>query len=155
MDRLNCHSCIRYLLPYPINNLSYILFFYSLLSYFVLSFPNLFTWWCVLFSFQYLFGSLKTYKQVCLYLCVVFFNTLIYRYIAIVYVYKYVWKQEILKNRKPVRKRIEFVTFLFFFESLYIIVLSASFFFKIYCLLVCLVDSCSFDIKHSCFFVSW
>ena len=34
--------------------------------------------------------SLKTYKQVCLYLCLVFFNTLIYRYIAIVYVYRYV-----------------------------------------------------------------
>lgn len=46
-----------------------------------------------------------------------------------------------------------------FFESLFIIVLSPSFFFKIYCLLVsllvCLVDSCSFDLKHSCFFVSW
>lgn len=38
-------------------------------------------------------------------------------------------------NGKPVRKRIAFVT-LPFFESLYIIVLSASFFFKIYCLLV-------------------
>ena len=39
-------------------------------------------------------------------------------------------------NGKPVRKRIAFVTLPFFFESLYIIVLSASFFFKIYCLLV-------------------
>ena len=26
--------------------------------------------------------------------------------------------------------------------------LSPSFFFKIFCLLVCLVDSCSFDLKH-------
>ena len=84
-----------------------------------MSFPNLFTWWCVLFYFQYLFESLKTYKLVCSYFCIVFFKTLIYRYIAIVYVYKYVWKQKKLINGKPVRKRIAFVTLPFFWISIY------------------------------------
>ena len=84
-----------------------------------MSFPNLFTWWCVLFYFQYLFESLKTYKHICLYISIVFSNTLIYRYIAIVYVYKYVWKQKKQINGKPVRKRIAFVTLPFFWISIY------------------------------------
>ena len=66
-----------------------------------------------------MFESLKTYKQVCLYSCIISFNTLIYRYIAIVYVYKYVWKQNNQKNGKPVRKRVSFVT-LPFFLNLYL-----------------------------------
>ena len=66
-----------------------------------------------------MFESLKTYKQVYLYICIVFFNTLIYRYIAVVYVYRYVWKQNKLKNGKPVRKRIAFVTLPFFWISIY------------------------------------
>ena len=41
------------------------------------------------------------------------------RYIAVVYVYRYVWKQTKLKNGKPVRKRIAFVI-LPFFLNLYI-----------------------------------
>ena len=49
-----------------------------------------------------------------MYFCIVFFNTLIYRYIAVVYVYRYVWKQNKLKNGKPVRKRIAFVILPFF-----------------------------------------
>ena len=65
-----------------------------------------------------MFESLKTYKQVCLYFCVISFNTLIYRYIAIVYVYKYVWKHDKPKNGKPVRKHITFVTLPFFWDSL-------------------------------------
>lgn len=48
-----------------------------------------------------------------------FLNSLIYRYIAIVYVYRYVWKQNKLKNGKPVRKRIAFVTLPFFWISIY------------------------------------
>lgn len=105
---------------YPTPSIIYLTYFcYSLLSYFVLNFPNLFTWWCVLFYFQYLFESLKTYKLVCLYFCIAFFNTLIYRYIAIVYVYRYVWKQNKLKKWKPVRKRISFVTLPFFWISIY------------------------------------
>lgn len=75
--------------------------------------------WYVLFYFLYLFESLKTYKLVWLYFCIAFFNTLIYRYIAIVYVYRYVWKQNKLKKWKPVRKRISFVT-LPFFLNLYL-----------------------------------
>ena len=66
-----------------------------------------------------MFESMKTYKLVCLYFSIVFFNTLIYRYIAIVYVYRYVWKQNKLKNGKPVRKRIAFVTLPFFWISIY------------------------------------
>lgn len=66
-----------------------------------------------------MFESLKTYKLVCLYFSIVFLNSLIYRYIAIVYVYRYVWKQNKLKNGKPVRKRIAFVT-LPFFLNLYL-----------------------------------
>lgn len=71
-----------------------------------------------------MFESLKTYKLVCLYFSIVFFNTLIYRYIAIVYVYKCVWKQKKLINSKPVRKRIAFVTLPFFWISIYHCVLS-------------------------------
>ncbi len=66
-----------------------------------------------------MFESLKIYKLVCLYFSIVFLNSLIYRYIAIVYVYRYVWKQNKLKNGKPVRKRIAFVT-LPFFLNLYL-----------------------------------
>ena len=66
-----------------------------------------------------MFESLKTYKLVCLYFSIVFFNTLIYRYIAIVYAYRYVWKQNKLKNGKHVRKRIAFVTLQFFWISIY------------------------------------
>ena len=62
---------------------------------------------------------MKTYKLVCLYFSIVFFNTLIYRYIAIVYVYRYLWKQNKLKNGKPVRKHIAFVTLPFFWISIY------------------------------------
>ena len=65
-----------------------------------------------------MFESLKTYKLLCLYFCIVFFNTLIYRYIAVVYVYRYVWKQNKLKNGKPVRKRIAFVILPFFWISI-------------------------------------
>lgn len=61
----------------------------------------------------------ENHKQVCLYICIVFSNTLIYRYIAIVYVYKYVWKQKKQINGKPVRKRIAFVTLPFFWISIY------------------------------------
>lgn len=66
-----------------------------------------------------MFESLKNYKQVCLYSCIISFNTLIYRYIAIVYVYKYVWKQNNQKNGKPVRKCVSFVTLPFFWISIY------------------------------------
>ena len=61
---------------------------------------------------------MKNYKQVCLYSCIISFNTLIYRYIAIVYVCRYVWKQNKLKNGKTVRKRIAFVTLPFFWISI-------------------------------------
>lgn len=94
MDRLNCHRCIRYLLPYPINNLSYILI--AILYYLILY------WAFQIFSpddvFSFTFNiCLKVCKLTNMYVCIFvlyFSNTLIYRYIAIVYVYKYVWKQK-------------------------------------------------------------
>lgn len=155
MDRLNCHSCIRYLLPYPINNLSYILF--VILYYLILY------WAFQIFSPDDVFSfplniCLKVWKPTNYYVCIFvlyFFNTLIYRYIAVVYVYRYVWKQNKTEKRKIRTQTYCICHSSIFFESLLIIVLSPSFFFKIYCLLVCLVDSCSFDLKHSCFFVTW
>lgn len=119
MDRLNCHRCIRYLLPYPINNLSYILI--AILYYLILY------WAFQIFSpddvFSFTFNiCLKVCKLTNMYVCIFvlyFSNTLIYRYIAIVYVYKYVWKQKKQINGKPVRKRIAFVTLPFFWFSIY------------------------------------
>ena len=70
----------------------------------------------LLLKYVWKFENLQTRMFVYFY-CV--FNTLIYRYIAIVYVYRYVWKQNKLKNGKPVRKRIAFVT-LPFFLNLYL-----------------------------------
>ena len=70
----------------------------------------------LLLKYVWKFENLQTRMFVYFY-CV--FNTLIYRYIAIVYVYRYVWKQNKLKNGKPVRKRIAFVTLPFFWISIY------------------------------------
>ena len=70
----------------------------------------------LLLKYVWKFENLQTRMFVYFY-CV--FNTLIYRYMAIVYVYRYVWKQNKLKNGKPVRKRIAFVT-LPFFLNLYL-----------------------------------
>ena len=83
---------------------------------------------CSLLLLKYVW-KLKTYKLVCLYFSIVFLNSLIYRYIAIVYVYRYVWKQNKLKNGKPVRKRIAFVT-LPFFLNLYLSLCSLLLFFQ-------------------------
>lgn len=119
MDRLNSRSCIRYLLPYPINNLSYILFFLFFTIFFCIELSKSFhLMMCSLLLLKYVW-KFETYKLVCLYFSIVFLNSLIYRYIAIVYVYRYVWKQNKLKNGKPVRKRIAFVT-LPFFLNLYL-----------------------------------
>lgn len=118
MNRLNCHCCIRYLLPHPINNLSYILF--VLLYYLILywAFKIFSTDDVFFFTLKYVWKFENLQTSMFVFFCVISFNTLIYRYIAIVYVYKYVWKHDKPKNGKPVRKHITFVT-LQFFEILY------------------------------------
>ena len=114
MDRLNCHCCIRYLLPHPINNLSYILFvlLYYLILYWtfkIFSPDDVFS-----FTLKYVWKYENLQTSMFVFFCVISFNTLIYRYIAIVYVYKHVWKHDKPKNGKPVRKHITFVTLPFF-----------------------------------------
>ena len=103
--------------PHPINNLSHILF--VLLYYLILywAFKIFLTDDVFSFTLKYVwkFENLQTSMLV---FCVISFNTLIYRYIAIVYVYKYVWKHDKPKNGKPVRKHITFVTLPFFWDSL-------------------------------------
>lgn len=66
-----------------------------------------------------MFESLKTYKLVCLYFSIVFLNSLIYRYIAIVYVYRYVWKQNKLKMENPYANVLHLSLFHFFWISIY------------------------------------
>lgn len=66
-----------------------------------------------------MFESMKTYKLVCLYFSIVFFNTLIYRYIAIVYVYRYVWKQNKPKKENPYANVLHLSPFHFFWISIY------------------------------------